>query len=151
MESLQETAIAIRLRYIINYCELVKRKIAGGLTTVLYGNYAPHNGNVVMDSVLVVCGYITDPGIIPELYEINQLDAPAYSESAMMVEMINKRATIQLNPDRYSQGWSKTKQKEFERVLRYFNYASTADWKRFEEKKVGRLPAMKAWWKITSM
>jgi len=69
-----------------------------------------------------------------------------------MVTMINKRATVLANPDRYyPRRWNKKNQNDFERVLRYFDNTNTEDRNRFEEKNIDGLPAMKAWHRINSI
>ncbi|RPA88845.1 hypothetical protein L873DRAFT_1823936 [Choiromyces venosus 120613-1] len=52
------------------------------------------------------------------------------------------------NPGRRSKQWNKHLQKDFEKVLLYFNHANSEEWERFEQGNVGQLPEMRCWLRI---
>jgi len=66
------------------------------------------------------------------------------SESERMVKMINKRATMLANPDRFFKQWDKNLRSDFNHILCYFEKASTQDWERFEQDTQASTPERQA-------
>ncbi|RPA98304.1 hypothetical protein L873DRAFT_1808606 [Choiromyces venosus 120613-1] len=52
------------------------------------------------------------------------------------------------NPARPSKQWNKHLQKDFEKVLLYFNHTNSEEWERFELGNVGQLSEMQFWLRI---
>ncbi|RPA96464.1 hypothetical protein L873DRAFT_1811319 [Choiromyces venosus 120613-1] len=71
-----------------------------------------------------MCGDITDTHIFHSLYGIFYKDVQPYLE------------------------WNKHLQKDFEKVLLYFNYANSEEWERFEQGNMGWLLDMGCWLRI---
>ena len=65
----------------------------------------------------------------------------------MLIDMINKRATMLANPTRYSTLWDEQQQTDFDCVLAYFNTANSRNWAKFEAGN-SELPTTLAWSRI---
>ncbi|PUU73339.1 hypothetical protein B9Z19DRAFT_1095224 [Tuber borchii] len=108
-----------------------------------------NDGDLLTDTALVKRGVITNTEAFTVIYGISPFAAqPPLLESNILVRMINKRATMLTNPGKYSRQWGKQSQKDFEKVLLYFKFANSEDWKKFEEGNVGGLPQTRCWLRI---
>ncbi|KAG0644486.1 hypothetical protein HOY80DRAFT_1028909 [Tuber brumale] len=140
MQPLQTIAIGIRMRFFSNYQKLRGEISEDSKKAIRIGNQAAHQGNVITDIGMIEHGHIEDTRTFYELYGIAHNTSQSYIESKGIVKMINKRATMQANPDRFSKKWDKNLQSDFSHILRYFDKASAQDWQWLEQDTKGPAP-----------
>ncbi|RPA98305.1 hypothetical protein L873DRAFT_1914667 [Choiromyces venosus 120613-1] len=78
MPRLQEMTITIGCRSFQNYSKLIGQDSIVSPTTICSGNKAAHNGDLITDTTLVMCGDITDTHIFHSLYGIFYNSAQPY-------------------------------------------------------------------------
>ncbi|RPA93377.1 hypothetical protein L873DRAFT_1793708 [Choiromyces venosus 120613-1] len=132
MQPLEAIAIAIRGRFFSKY------KKQTGMTpghhdAIKRGHIAAHHGDVITDTPLVTSGRVKDTDIYRSPSWISPEQAEPYFNSKIMVEMINKRATMRADFRPGSKPWDVGRQEAFEKVLSFWNNDGSEERRKFED------------------
>ncbi|KAG0123937.1 hypothetical protein HOY82DRAFT_635891 [Tuber indicum] len=130
LQPLYPVAVSIRLRHLYNFGRLIGLETDNVVKAILTGNKAAHGGDIVTDTRMMQHGDIADLFLFHTVYE-----------SKSMVAMINTRATMLADPERFGDNWDQNGQSQFKnQITNFINQSSEGDGK-WQESQSPRSPA----------
>ncbi|KAG0127470.1 hypothetical protein HOY82DRAFT_77815 [Tuber indicum] len=149
MKPIQGVGISIRKRFFHNYMKSVGMASAKRYQAIRQANKVAHRGDFQTDTLLTTLGHLPHTRAFKDLYGVPHKRAEYYMKSNMIINIINKRATMIANRRRISRKWDEQLQSDFENIILFFHHASEEEWGRFEKDEAGESPEKKAWFRIS--